>query len=300
MTVPTNITDLSTTAASNPPNGSSDTPQEGDDHIRAAYSFIALNYQDKAPKASPTFTGTPVAPTAAVDTNTTQIATTAYVIGQGYAKLASPTFTGTVTAAAVTTTGNTILGDASADTLNVGSGGIVKDSSGNTTFGGVAFHTAGTVSAPGLSFTGDSNTGIYAPAADTVAITTAGTEVMRFGSTGTASTTDSISIGSTTVSKAVQISGVGTANVPTLTVDTAASGGRICIVSGNDNTGAAFCALYVIATRPSGGAGTQLTATLVTRSGSSTPTLTFAVSGTNVQLTTGTGASFTYASVVGY
>lgn len=55
----------------------------------------ALNL--KANLASPTFTGTPAAPTAAVDTNTTQLATTAYVIGQGYAKLASPTFTGTVT-----------------------------------------------------------------------------------------------------------------------------------------------------------------------------------------------------------
>jgi len=47
--------------------------------------------------ASPTFTGTPAAPTAAADTNTTQLATTAYVIGQAYAKLASPTFTGTPT-----------------------------------------------------------------------------------------------------------------------------------------------------------------------------------------------------------
>jgi hypothetical protein len=47
--------------------------------------------------ASPTFTGTPLSTTASVDTNTTQIATTAYVVGQGYAKLASPTFTGTVT-----------------------------------------------------------------------------------------------------------------------------------------------------------------------------------------------------------
>jgi hypothetical protein len=48
-----------------------------------------------APLASPTFTGAPLSTTAAVDTNTTQIATTAYVVGQGYAKLASPTFTGT-------------------------------------------------------------------------------------------------------------------------------------------------------------------------------------------------------------
>lgn len=49
-------------------------------------------------KASPTFTGTPAAPTAAVDTNTTQLATTAFVIGQAYAKLASPALTGTPTA----------------------------------------------------------------------------------------------------------------------------------------------------------------------------------------------------------
>lgn len=82
----------------------------------------------RAPLASPTFTGTPAAPTPAADTNTTQLATTAYVIGQAgaanpvmngavavgtslrysrqdhvhptdttRAPLASPTFTGTVT-----------------------------------------------------------------------------------------------------------------------------------------------------------------------------------------------------------
>ena len=56
--------------------------------------------------ASPTLTGTPAAPTAAVDTSTTQIATTSYVVTQGYAKLAGPTFTGTVTANNLTLTGN--------------------------------------------------------------------------------------------------------------------------------------------------------------------------------------------------
>lgn len=59
----------------------------------------------KAPLASPALTGVPVSTTAAVDTNTTQIATTAFVIAQAYAKLASPTFTGTLTAAALTATG---------------------------------------------------------------------------------------------------------------------------------------------------------------------------------------------------
>lgn len=66
----------------------------------------------KANLASPALTGTPTAPTAAADTNTTQVATTAYVIGQGYLKsstasstyapLSGPTFTGTLTLSATT------------------------------------------------------------------------------------------------------------------------------------------------------------------------------------------------------
>jgi len=46
-----------------------------------------------APLASPTLTGTPAAPTAATDTNTTQLATTAYVVGQGYLKSATASST---------------------------------------------------------------------------------------------------------------------------------------------------------------------------------------------------------------
>lgn len=61
---------------------------------------------------SPTLSGVPLSTTASVDTNTTQIATTAFVIGQGYLKLSSasstyapllsPTFTGKVTTPATT------------------------------------------------------------------------------------------------------------------------------------------------------------------------------------------------------
>lgn len=55
----------------------------------------------KANVASPTFTGTPAAPTAAFNTNTTQVATTAYVLGQGpvYAR---------VTGSDATTTGQAL------------------------------------------------------------------------------------------------------------------------------------------------------------------------------------------------
>lgn len=52
------------------------------DSILAALQKIDGNVALKAPLASPAMTGTPTAPTAAVDTNTTQIATTAMVLGQ--------------------------------------------------------------------------------------------------------------------------------------------------------------------------------------------------------------------------
>lgn len=55
--------------------------------------------------------------------------------GSTFAMSASPTFTGTVTADVLTTTGNTTLGNAQADTLNVGNGDIIKDASGNVGIG---------------------------------------------------------------------------------------------------------------------------------------------------------------------
>jgi hypothetical protein len=57
---------------------------------RLTTSTAASTY---APLASPTLTGTPLSTTAAVDTNTTQIATTAYVVGQGYLKSATASST---------------------------------------------------------------------------------------------------------------------------------------------------------------------------------------------------------------
>lgn len=58
-------------------------------------SWSGIAPSAKADLASPTFTGTPAAPTAAAATNTTQIATTAYVKSQGYT-----TNAGTVTSVA--------------------------------------------------------------------------------------------------------------------------------------------------------------------------------------------------------
>jgi hypothetical protein len=82
-----------------------------------SYLTTASASSTYAPLASPALTGTPTAPTAAVDTNTTQLATTAYVIGQGYLKsatasstyapLASPALTGTPTAPTAAAATNT-------------------------------------------------------------------------------------------------------------------------------------------------------------------------------------------------
>lgn len=68
-------------------------------HLTSDISGLDVTLSAKAPLASPTFTGTPTAPTAATATSTNQLATTAFVTNRlaaaGYAPLASPTFTGT-------------------------------------------------------------------------------------------------------------------------------------------------------------------------------------------------------------
>lgn len=51
--------------------------------IDSEFNAIATAINSKANTASPTFTGTPAAPTAAAGTNTTQLATTAYVLANG-------------------------------------------------------------------------------------------------------------------------------------------------------------------------------------------------------------------------
>jgi hypothetical protein len=72
-------------------------------------SEVGHIHVDKADLASPTFTGIPAAPTAAAATNTTQIATTAFVTTADNLKadLASPTFTGTPAAPTAARTTNT-------------------------------------------------------------------------------------------------------------------------------------------------------------------------------------------------
>ena len=88
----------------------------------------------------------------------------------------SPTGTGTVT-----------INPATASTMNnVAIGGTTPLAGNFTTLGatGVATFSAGTVSAPAITTTGDTNTGIFFPAADTIAFAEGGAEAMRIDSSG--------------------------------------------------------------------------------------------------------------------
>ena len=89
----------------------------------------------KAPKASPTFTGVPAAPTISPGTSTTQLATTAFVM----------------------------------DTIN-----LLKSNKADPTFTGACKFPDGSVSAPSITNTGDVNTGILFPSSDQLQIATNG------------------------------------------------------------------------------------------------------------------------------
>lgn len=85
--------------------------------VKLLADAVEVTLLTKSPIASPTFTGTPAAPTAGSDTSTTQIATTQFVMNQGYLKssiasstyapIVSPAFSGNPTAPTQTLGNNT-------------------------------------------------------------------------------------------------------------------------------------------------------------------------------------------------
>lgn len=100
MPVPTSITDLSTTAASNSPAGSETVFPSLDDYLRALSAFIAQNYADKLPKAGGTMTGALTlsgAPTVDLHAATKQYADTKFA-KTGGAISGSISVTGDITA----------------------------------------------------------------------------------------------------------------------------------------------------------------------------------------------------------
>jgi hypothetical protein len=109
--------------------------------------------------------------------------------------------------------------------------------------GNVVLQTAGTTAAPALQTTGDTNTGIYFPAADTIGFVEGGAESARFDSNGRFLVGTSTTVGA---NRTLQVAGTGaeffynaadTDAVPLILSKSRGSLGSPTIVSSGDNTG---------------------------------------------------------------
>jgi hypothetical protein len=114
------------------------------------------------------------------------------VIGGGSGTGPSTTTTGTGILTFLGTPSSANL--ASAVTDETGTGSLVFGTS--PTFTTSALFPAGTVSAPGIAASGDTNTGIYFPAADNVAIATGGVAALTADSSQNVSVTNTLVMGS--------------------------------------------------------------------------------------------------------
>jgi hypothetical protein len=91
------------------------------------------------------------------------------------------------TASTAPTAGNLVAGELAINTTDgklyyKDTAGVVQTLASRDINSGI--FPAGTVSAPSITFIGDTNTGIYSPAADTIAFTEGGVEAMRIDSSG--------------------------------------------------------------------------------------------------------------------
>ena len=91
MAVPSSITELSTTAGSNPPDGDTETPQTLDDHCQQIYAFIAQLYASGSVIALNSISGSNDVIASA------SVPITAYVDGQVFSYISSATNSGNMT-----------------------------------------------------------------------------------------------------------------------------------------------------------------------------------------------------------
>ena len=147
--------------------------------------------------------------------------------------------------------------------LNVGSGKVL-------TVGGIASHAAGSAAAPTITATGDTNTGIFFPAADTIAFAEGGAEAMRITSTG------DVGIGTSSPAARLDLQGnVGT-STPLLILRNNSAANASNIVQAQFFAGNGFGGLEQIA---------SITALNTNAGNNNSGTLTFATSALNTSST---------------
>jgi hypothetical protein len=217
------------------------------------------------------------------------------------------TNTGTETIVNLTTTGNTILGDASTDTLNVGNGSIVTDGAGNTGFNGTATNYGATyrgiwLNAPAIpimdfSVNGTRTLSVLAtsttPTIKTVTNTplifgTNDTERMRIEAAGTLTVTGAVQANFNYADLAQSSYGAGTSF--TLTVSDTTEGAMYLIsVSRNVSSLSASNRVSLLSYRSNGSFLTDIIGNA---------NVTISVSGATITVT-GVGTAVLYGSVLG-
>jgi hypothetical protein len=176
--------------------------------------------------------------------------------------------------AAAITTGKTHYGFHSGSNIATGGGTAWNFYASGTApnyFAGVTQFADGAAATPSITNIGDTNTGMFFPAADTIAFTTNGTEDLRIHASG------GVSIGSTTDPGATNLSVTGRVTAANLTVTSAANTATL-------------------------GASTSVTTPLVTNAGamtvSATGAMTVSATAGALALTSSAAASITGAGTV--
>ena len=158
------------------------------------------------------------------------------LVNLGGTSLGISLFTAATASAGRNALGATVAGDAAFTAASsTGTGALVFATSPAlvTPTLGVASATSiatglGTAAAPAYIFTGDTNTGMWSPAADTIAFSEGGVEAMRITSTG------DVGIGTTTPSSKLAVYGGASGTDTRVTIGNAASAIQVGVGSANE------------------------------------------------------------------